>query len=103
MLRKTLSPPNPRRVAAGRRNRQKRGPLTPQGRERLRQAALENKPWLRATGPRTPEGKARSAANGRKTQKGNESVREVRTELADVRLMMQDIQALLKMARPEGG
>ena len=29
--------PNPRRVAAGRLNRRKRGPLSPEGRERLRQ------------------------------------------------------------------
>lgn len=37
--------------------------LTPKGRERLRQAALRNKPWRLSTGPRTPEGKARSRAN----------------------------------------
>jgi len=38
--------PNPRRQQAGRVNRLKRGPLTPEGRERLRQAALTNRPWL---------------------------------------------------------
>jgi hypothetical protein len=38
--------------------------LTPEGRHRLREAALANRPWEHATGPRTAEGKARSAANG---------------------------------------
>jgi hypothetical protein len=58
-------PPNPRRVAAGRLNRQKRKGFTPEGRERLHRAALENRPWLHATGPRTQQGKARAAANGK--------------------------------------
>ena len=75
---RSTPPPNPRRVAAGRLNRRKRGPLTPEGRERLRQAALANRPWEHATGPRTAEGKARAAANGKVRQKGECSVREVR-------------------------
>ena len=66
--------PNPRRVAAGKLNRRKRGPLSPEGRERLRQAALANRPWLASTGPRTPEGKARAARNGKARQKGEQSV-----------------------------
>ena len=37
--------------------------LTAKGRARLRRAALRNKPWRFSTGPRTPEGKARSRAN----------------------------------------
>ena len=49
--------PNPRRVAAGRRNWLKRKGLTPDSRERLRQAAFANRPWQHATGPRTAEGK----------------------------------------------
>ena len=52
-----------RQIEANRRNWAKRGPLTPAGRERLRQAALRNKPWKHSTGPRMPEGKARSRAN----------------------------------------
>ena len=51
--------PNPRRVAAGRLNHQKRKGLTADGLRRLREAAYKNQPWLRSTGPRTPEGKAR--------------------------------------------
>ena len=61
--------PNPRRQAAGRRNRLLRCSLTPEGRERLRQTALKNRPWKLSTGPRTEEGKKRSAANGRWRQK----------------------------------
>ena len=52
-----------RQIEANRRNRARRGPLTPRGRERLRQAALRNKPWRHSTGPRTPEGKAASREN----------------------------------------
>ena len=70
--------PNPKRVAAGRRNRQRRGELTPSGRERLRKAALGNQPWRQATGPRTDAGKARAAANGKRRQLGGLSVRELR-------------------------
>src|SRR5947208_11561912 len=76
---------NPKRVAAGKQNRMKRKGLTPEGRERLRQAALENQPWLRATGPRTAEGKARSAENSRVRQLGPRSIRQVRRELGELR------------------
>jgi hypothetical protein len=77
--------PNPRRVAAGRVNWAKRKGLTPEGREKLREAALANRPWLRTGGPCTPEGKARSAANGRLRQRGPRSVREVRRDLGKLR------------------
>jgi hypothetical protein len=80
--------PNPRRVAAGRANR-RRGPLTEAGRERLRAAALRDKPWLRATGPRTARGKAQAARNGKRRQRGPRSVREVRAELAAVRALIR--------------
>jgi hypothetical protein len=77
-------PPSPRRVAAGRRNRTRRGPITTAGRERLRQLALRNRPWTKATGPRAEEGKAIAARNGDKRRKGAKSVRQLRVELADV-------------------
>ena len=76
------STPNPRRVAAGKLNRAKRRGLTPAGVERLRQAALRDRPWEHATGPLTQAGKAKSAANGRWRQRGAQSIREVRRELA---------------------
>ena len=94
---KTTSSPNPKRVAAGRRNRRKRGPLTAEGREKLRQTALANQPWRYSTGPRTAEGKARSAANGRKRQKGKQSVRELEASVADVGALMEQMARLRRM------
>lgn len=49
------------RIATGRPD------LTPDGLQRLRAAALRNRPWLKSTGPRTPEGKricSRNASKG---------------------------------------
>jgi len=69
---------NPRRVLAGRLNRRKWKGLTAAGRQRLREAALRNRPWEHSTGPRTLEGKRRSAVNGKRRQKGTASVRERR-------------------------
>ncbi len=53
MARKRKPDPDPARVAAGRFHYAKRKGLTPEGRERIRAAALANKPWIRSTGPRT--------------------------------------------------
>jgi hypothetical protein len=75
---------NPRRMVAGRVNRSERGPLTEEGRQHLRAAALRVQPWRQVTGPRTPQGKARSADNGRYRQVGPQSLRQARRELADV-------------------
>src|SRR5947209_3354725 len=72
--------PNPRRVEAGRRNRARWRGLSDEGRERLRRAAMEHRPWEHATGPTTAEGKLRSAQNGRSRQKGPRSTREIRAE-----------------------
>ena len=93
---------NPRRVAAGRLNREKRGPLTPEGCERLRQAALAGRPWRFATGPRTPAGKLRVAQNGKLRQAGEPSAREVRRELAALTGLVVDMAALRRLAqRPQ--
>ncbi len=91
--------PNPPRVAAGRRNSALRGPLTDEGRERLREAALRNRPWERSTGPRTPEGKAKAALNGKARQIGPLSVRELRAELSrvkDLAMRMREARAGLQ-------
>ena len=85
-------PPNPRRVAAGRRNRAKSQGVTPEGRERLREAALRNRPWLHSTGPRTPEGKAKVAANGKARQKGPRSARQIRAELGEMRGLLREMR-----------
>jgi hypothetical protein len=79
---------NPRRVMAGRRNRALRGPLTEAGRQRLRAAALQHRPWQWATGPRSATGKRRAAANGKLRQTDASSVREVRAEVAAVRQLI---------------
>jgi hypothetical protein len=89
--------PNPKRVAAGKLNRSKRKGLTPQGRERLREAALANRPWVFSTGPRTPEGKARVAQNGKASQKGPVSVRQLRAQLAGLRGLLADMRANRQM------
>ena len=85
---KTIGPPNPARSAAGRANRAKRRGLTADGRERLRAAALANRPWMHSTGPKSPEGKARVAQNGKRRQLGVLSVRELRAELAEMRSLL---------------
>ena len=38
-------------------------PWTPERREAQRQRCLQTQPWTRSTGPRSPEGKARSSLN----------------------------------------
>ena len=89
------SSPNVNRVLAGRRNRVLRGPLTEQGRRRLQEAALRNKPWLKATGPKTTAGKAKAAANGRQRQEvPSASIREMRAALSDVSEAVKDAAKL---------
>src|SRR4051812_15280303 len=85
-------PPNPKRVAAGRLNRSKRKGFTPEGLVRLRQAALENRPWRFSTGPRTAEGKARAAENGKARQKGPLSLTAIQAELAAYRGLMRQMR-----------
>ena len=65
-MRVTSKSKNPKRVAAGRHNRQKRKPLSSEAIDRLRNAINERKPWTRSTGPRTEEGKRKVAGNARK-------------------------------------
>ena len=83
--------PNPKRVAAGRRNRSLAGPLSEAGRAALRDAASINRPWSFSTCPKTPEGKRRSSANGRKRQSGPISGRELRREQAAARALIASL------------
>jgi hypothetical protein len=84
--------PNPRRVEAGRRNRARRKGLTPEGREKLRQMALEHKPWRFSTGPRTAGGKAKVSQNGKVRRQGPLSIAVIRAELADYRRLMAEMR-----------
>ena len=95
--------PNPKRVAAGRRNRLKRRGLTEAGRQRLRDAALRNRPWQYSTGPRTAAGKARAALNGKLRQVDEVSVREVRHELAGLNNVIEQLAALRRQLRSDFG
>src|SRR5262249_22440543 len=83
---------NPRRVAAGKRNRSLRRGLTEAGRERLRQSALENKPWEHSTGPTSRQGKEQSRQNGKRRQLGPRSVRELRQDLKALRGLLHDMR-----------
>ena len=102
MNNQSTSSPSKLRVAAGKLNQLKRGKLSSEGRQLLREAALANQPWTRSTGPRTPEGKKRSAANGRWRQKGSRSMRELLAELAEVSVMLQDLRDLRVAATGSG-
>ena len=83
---------NAKRVAAGKQNRLKRGPLTPAGREQLRRAILRTQPWRYSTGPKTAEGKAQSALNGKVRQTGPYSVREYKRNLAPYYDLLKDMR-----------
>ena len=89
---------NPKRVAAGRRNRQKRGDLTPEGLQRLSDWANEHQPWVRSTGPRSIAGKTRSARNGLLNQPLDQETRDARAELADVTSLIQQMRESLKQS-----
>lgn len=80
--------PDPKRSDAGRKNRARRGPLTPEGLARLRAAALRDRPWEHATGPRTPAGKAKAALNGAGKATG---VRAARREVAALKVLFADM------------
>lgn len=52
-----------RKRDANRRNLALAGPLTDDGRRRLRQAAMRNRPWEASTGAKTEAGKSRARTN----------------------------------------
>jgi hypothetical protein len=51
--------------------------VTPETIAKWREAALKNQPWKRSTGPKTAEGKAQAARNGKTRQRGRHSYREL--------------------------
>lgn len=58
-----LSEMTPKQRAAANARAHRKPGFTPEGIERLRQAAHKNRPWAKSTGPTSPEGKARSTQN----------------------------------------
>lgn len=66
--------------------------FTPEGREKLRETALRNRPWKFSTGPRTAAGKARVALNGKRRQAGTRSVRELRADLTELKKMSASLR-----------
>jgi hypothetical protein len=95
MTQKLCELKNPARVAAGRVNRAKRRGYTPEGLERVRQAALRNKPWLHSTGPKTAAGKAKSAKNRRRRPGLRSVIRALREMRALARLPALAFQQIL--------
>ena len=95
--------PNPKRVAAGYRNRLQRQGVTEAGRQRLREAALAHKPWLHSTGSRTPAGKARAALNGKGQQVDEVSQRAVRRELAGLDSVIEQLASLRRQLARDFG
>lgn len=59
--------------------------ISPEGRARLRLAIAARRPWLRSTGPRSAEGKARSRHNAAKHGYYTAEAIALRRQLADLR------------------
>jgi len=82
-----------------------RGPLTEEGRQRLREAALRHQPWKRSTGPVSADGKATVALNGRQHRANPQSRRQLRAGLAGITGLVQQMAQLRRQAmrRPPTG
>ena len=81
-------------MSAGRLNQLRRLASTPEQRERYREAALKTKPWLRATGPKTEAGKAKSAANNQSRQCCQPEAKLLREDKAEAALVIKVLRAL---------
>jgi hypothetical protein len=91
--------PNPKRVAAGKRNQARWRGFTADGLRRLRESALRHRPWMHSTGPRTVAGKVKAAANGKTRQKGKKSVRQIRAEMTILRELLEDMRETSRVLR----
>lgn len=83
-------------TAAGKQGQARRGPWTVEQRERVRQAAFRNKPWLKSTGPRTVAGKKKAAANGPNHRKKRKRSPQAQAAVADARGLISMLADLRK-------
>lgn len=90
--RRRRATPDPVRVAAGRKNVEKRQGFTPEGLKRVRETCQTNQPWLQSTGPVTDAGRRQSAANGKKSQIDRISHPEFRVQFAAVVAWVQHLE-----------
>ncbi len=84
---------NPRRVAAGRKNRAKRGEITAETRYKLSEAAKKNRPWKASTGPKTAKGKKVCSKNRAGTGKPEPAVSPL---LTDAKALLGQMAAIRK-------
>ena len=80
-----------RQVRANRANRKRWTGHTAQGKARLRAAAMKNKPWLSATGPRTKTGKNRTKMNALKHGDRSAEAVAARRILAELLRKVRDV------------
>lgn len=85
------------RAAVARLNRMKRKGVTEEGRRKLREAALKYRPWQYSTGPRTPEGKAKVAENGRYRQRARMTTRGIRADIRQARAATRRLAELTRL------
>jgi hypothetical protein len=90
------------RQRAGRLNQLKWQGFSEAGREKLRQAALRNRPSQFSTGPKTAAGKARVAANGKKRQVRVLSSRQVKAKLSGANALIRSLSALRREISSSG-
>ena len=73
--------------------------------ERQQASIRIHKPWEQATGPRTDDGKKKSAQNGCLTRRGNRGISEMRREMAAVaqliHTMRDDRRSVLEVLTQE--
>lgn len=71
----------------------KRPTLTDAQRQARRETILQVKPWTKATGPKTQEGKARAAQRWRKHGMKSAEARAARAWLRSIRMLVKALQS----------
>lgn len=72
--------------------RRRRPRLTPEARERFRQNALRHRPWLKSTGPKTAEGKARCCHNARKYPRSPSTLHTILADALGVAMQLAAVR-----------